>query len=144
MKEYNYFMVDAYEWQANKPRFYIEELFPNCNDTYGIVSGRTGRGKTALLLHLACCLATGTPFLGLQVEKVPVGYLGFEGHPINITERLEKILRQFPMPESGYLNIEIMNESFSLKGNIHKLAEQAQGLKILLIDRAKGLVFSDR
>jgi hypothetical protein len=25
----------------------------------------------------------------------------FEGNPINITERLEKILRQFPMPESG-------------------------------------------
>jgi hypothetical protein len=143
MKEYQDFIKEAKDWQKNRPRFLIEELLPNSNSAYGVIAGRTGRGKTALMLHLACCFATGTPFYGLAIERVPVGYLGFEGNKVNIMERLEKILTHFPTPAPGYLNLEIVQDRYPLKGNVDKLAQESAGLKVLLIDRAKGLVHGD-
>ncbi len=143
MKDYIDFMQDAWQWQQNRPRFLIDELLPDNPGDFGIIAGRTGRGKTAILLYLLCCLATGTPFFGIPVQKIPVGYLGFEGNKVNITERLQKMLPHFPTPDPGYLNLEISDQRYTLKGNVHKLAIATSGLRLLIIDRAKGLVGGD-
>lgn len=143
MKDYAEFMVDALEWQANRPRFYIDELLPNSTTDYGIIAGRTGRGKTAEALYLALCLATGNSYRGYKVERIPVGYLGFEGNQVNITERLQKLLPHFPTPDSGYFSLDIVEKRYRLKGNVEKLAKESKGLKLLILDRVKGLVHGD-
>jgi len=46
---------------------------------YGIVYGRRGSGKTFEMLHLALCIATGTPYRGHKVEQGGVAYIMSEG-----------------------------------------------------------------
>jgi len=46
-----------------KPRpHYIQDILPAKRGEYMAIAGRIGIGKTNLTLHLAFCLATGTPF----------------------------------------------------------------------------------
>lgn len=46
---------------------------------YGIVYGRRGSGKTFEMLHLALCIATGTPYRGHKVQQGGVAYIMSEG-----------------------------------------------------------------
>lgn len=46
---------------------------------YGLVYGKRGSGKTFEMLHLALCVATGTPYRGKTVKKASVAYIMSEG-----------------------------------------------------------------
>jgi len=141
LKDYTDFMSEAYQWQANRPRFYIDQLMPNSTSDFGVISGRLGLGKTNLALELLVCLATGDPFFGLSVEQIPVVYLDFEGNPMNITERLEKILKRHSLPPDGYLNFQnLKNDRFVLHKNLNRLIDEVEDAKLVLIDGCKHLI----
>jgi hypothetical protein len=141
MKDYTEFIVDAYDWQANRPRFLIDQLMPNGIGDYGTIGGRWWLGKTNLCLELLFCLAAGDSFFGLGVEQVPVVFLDFEGSPVNISERLLKISDRHSRPPTGYLNVESMRDKrFKLHGNINRMVDEVKGAKLALIDGTKHLI----
>ena len=141
MKDYTDFIVDAYEWQANRPRFYIDQLMPNSTNDYGIIGGRWQKFKTNLSLELPVSLATGDDFLGLKVEQIPVVFLDFEGNPVNISERLLKITSHHSSVPYGYLNVDSLKDKrFKLHKNINRLVDEVKGCKLELIDGTKHLM----
>jgi len=76
------------EWAEDiakrKPRRHvIQDILPAKRGEYIAIAGRTGIGKTNLSLHLALCLATGTPFFGLECRRFKVAFLAFEGDKAN-------------------------------------------------------------
>jgi RecA-family ATPase len=119
MKDYKEFIVDAYDWQANRPRFLIDQLLPDSSSDFGVIAGRWWLGKTNLCLELIYCLATGEPFFSFQVERVPVVFLDFEGNPVNVSDRLMKIGSRHGIPQDNFLNIQNLKDNrFKLRGNI--------------------------
>lgn len=79
----------------------IEDLIPNGNELT-LIAGRPGSGKTNLVLYMALCLATGTPFFGFATKQVEVTYIGFEGAETKLANRLEKIMKSFPDPGNNF------------------------------------------
>jgi len=75
---------------------YIDQILPAEAGEYIMVSGRTGIGKSILVLNMAFCLATGLPFYGFNCDKVTVGLLAMEGGQENIKNRLTKAIEQYP------------------------------------------------
>jgi len=79
------------------PPHIIEKLLP-----VGVASSLAshgGRGKTTLSLHAAVSVATGRPFMGLQVEQVPVLVYSAEDGSDVIRYRLKQIIeREFISP----------------------------------------------
>ena len=74
-----------------------------------ILGGRPGIAKTNLALQLGFSVATGTSFLEtFNTHRVKVGYLGFEGSPQKMADRLIKIKDSFPDTE-GYFHFDICN-----------------------------------
>jgi len=141
MKDYTDFIIDASEWQANRPRFYIDQLMPNSTSDYGVIGGRWQKFKTNLSLELLASLATGDDFFGLKVEQIPVVFLDFEGNPVNISERVMKILRHHSTPSPGYLNLSnLKDKRFILHDNINRLIDEVKGAKLALIDGTKHLM----
>lgn len=134
-------MAEAREWQASRPRFYIDQLQPNSTSDIGVIAGRWQLGKTNISIELLVCLATGEPFYGLQTEQIPVGLLDFEGNSVNITERLEKILQRHSTPPPNYLNlVNLKDKRFILHDNTSKLVDEAKGAKLVIIDGGKHLI----
>ena len=80
-------------------RHLIQDILPVQRGEYLAMAGRTGIGKTNIALHLGFCLATGTPFFGLECRKVKVALLAFEGDARNLIARYKKIKRNFPSTE---------------------------------------------
>ena len=100
-------MLSFKDWLKNeesKPRTpdLIEELLAADGIELMLLAGRTGIGKTNLVLHLAFCLATGRPFFGVECQKTVVGYLGFEGTHQKMADRLKKIAANFPDPGDNF------------------------------------------
>jgi hypothetical protein len=56
-----------------------------------IFTGREKSGKSLMLLYLAWCVATGTPFLGNAVREGPVLLIALEDSPTVIRSRLQRI-----------------------------------------------------
>lgn len=141
MKDYIDFVAEAYEWQANRPRFYLDQLMPNSTSDYGVIGGRWQKFKTNLSLELLACFATGDDFFGLSVEQIPVVLLDFEGNRVNISERITKVLDHHSTPPKGYLNItNLKDKRFILHNNIDRLVNEAKGAKLALIDGTKHLI----
>lgn len=53
---------------------YLEE------DSFNLIFGEPGCGKSFVSIGIACCVATGTPWHGHEVEKGLVVYIAGEGH----------------------------------------------------------------
>lgn len=49
-------------------------------DSFNLVFGEPGCGKSFISIDMACCIATGTPWHGHEVEKGLVIYIAGEGH----------------------------------------------------------------
>ncbi|MFC2068256.1 AAA family ATPase [Chloroflexota bacterium] len=141
MKEYTEFIMDAYEQQANRPRFIINQLMPNSSADFGVIAGRWWLGKTNICLEMIFCLATGDPFFGFQVDPVPVVFLDFDGNHVNVSERILKISSRHSTPPDSYLYIQNLKDSrFKLHGNIDKLVNEVKGAKVAVIDGTKHLI----
>ena len=88
---------------SQKKDYIIDQLISH--DGYGIIAGRTGLGKTNLLLNLSIWLAKGYLFFIYPLKRLKVGYFAFEGGEANIQDRYKKICTREGAPEAGWLDI---------------------------------------
>ncbi|MCK4897845.1 MAG: AAA family ATPase, partial [Anaerolineales bacterium] len=121
----------------------IQDLLPDEQGSYGVIAGRTGIGKTNLVLHLAHCLATGTPFFNLECQEVDVAVVAFEGDQKNLLDRLNKIKATFP--EVGN---RLMFEVMPIQNPIQMLKDLRKKLKnsraqVVILDPIKYLVIGN-
>lgn len=116
----------------------IKHILPAQKGEYIALAGRTGIGKTNLALHLGFCLATGTPFFGLECRKVKVAYLAFEGDARNLMDRYNKLKLNFPPTERRlrFDMVSISNPKRMLKDVVYK----AEGCRVMIIDPVKYMV----
>lgn len=63
------------------------------HDAVSMVYGPSGVGKSFVVLGMACCVATGTPWFGMPVKQGPVFYIAGEGH--------NGLMRRFKAWETG-------------------------------------------
>lgn len=119
----------------------IKDILPAQKGEYIAVAGRTGIGKTNLCLHLALCLATGTPFFGLKCEKVYVALFIFEGGPSDLLKRYEKVKHNFPSHgrRLRFESLPISNPQ-EMRDTIF---ETAKGCKVIILDPVKFIVSGD-
>lgn len=135
-------MLSVKEWIANeasKPHItdLIEELLSDGNELM-LLAGRTGIGKTNLVLHLAFCLATGTPFFGLECKETIVGYLGFEGTSRKMADRLNKIASNFPDPGDN-LRFQL-SPPLILEKKLNEFEALVKGCRVIILDPLRYLV----
>ena len=118
----------------------IQDVLPDGNELM-LLAGRTGIGKTNLVLQLAYCLATGTPFFGLKCAKVVVGYIGFEGTAVKMADRLEKIRANFPDPGDNLRFT--LAKPFILEKKLTYFAKEVEGCRVVILDPLRYLVGRD-
>lgn len=67
-------------WSAlkpTKPDWLVKGILER--NTLAAVIGESGSGKSFIVVDIACCIATGTPWHGRDVQQGPVVYLAGEG-----------------------------------------------------------------
>lgn len=139
-------IIPIEEWAKDiaqrKPRRHaIQEILPAKKGEYIAIAGRTGIGKTNLALHLAFCLATGTPFFGLECRRFKVAYIALEGSETDIKARYDKIIKYFPSTKGKLLfgMVPLSNP----KEILNKVFNETEGCSILILDPVKFLVPGD-
>lgn len=70
-------LVPVGEMQNTYPEWLIEDYLEA--DSFAMVFGEPGCGKSFLGIDMACCVATGVDFHGLSVKQSPVVYIAGEG-----------------------------------------------------------------
>jgi len=118
----------------------IEELLPDAYE-FMLLAGRTGIGKTNLALHLAYCLATGTPFFGLKCLKTTVGYIAFEGTIDKMVDRLKKIGGNFADPDDSFRFQ--LSPPFVLERKLEQFSSWVSGCRVIILDPLRYLVAGD-
>jgi len=118
----------------------VDELIP-AEPSLILLGGRTGIGKTNLALQLAFSVATGTEFLGLRTHQADVVYLGFEGAPDKMANRLEKLASGFT-DWQGHLRFDV-RPPLRLEGNEAQFLAMFQGVGLAIFDPLKYLVTGD-
>ena len=120
----------------------IKDLLPDSTSAYMLICGRSGIGKTNLVLYLAFCIATGDKFFSLDTKQKRVGYLSFEGSQRQIANRFEKLIQTFGSP-GDYLQWE---HSLLIKMNSqgkNELKRIITGLDVAILDPLRPLVAGD-
>jgi hypothetical protein len=137
------------EWRASlkdikyEPQI-IQDLLPAQPGSYGVIAGRTGIGKTNLVLHLSHCLATGTPFFNFKCQKVKVAVLAFEGDQRNLDDRITKISANFE-PTDGNLRFGILpvQNPAKMLDEAKTLLRNTEDIQVVIFDPIKFLVLGD-
>ena len=82
------------------PKFVVPGTIP-----YGItiLASPPKFGKSWMMLDLAISVATGTQFLGLDVQQTGVIYLALEDGDYRLQDRSKKVAGQRPVPDNLYL-----------------------------------------
>ena len=129
---------------ANEPEAddLIQDLLPDSNSAYMLTAGRSGIGKTFLLLNILYCLASGTPFMSRKTKKCKVGYLSLEGDRKKILKRFNTIGLSFPGAEDNIFWEHHMPFRLNSKG-IDWLIAKVDGLDVIGIDPLRPLVPGD-
>jgi RecA-family ATPase len=139
-------MLSAKDWMdiiTSRPQVpdLIEELLADAYGDFVLLAGRTGIGKTNLALHLAFCLATGTPFYGLKCQKTTVGYVGFEGTARKMADRLAKIGANFPEPGDNFRFH--LGPPLILGRRLSEFKKLVAGCRVIILDPLRYLVDGD-
>ena len=129
---------------ANEPEAddLIYDLLPNSNSVYMLVTGRSGIGKTFLLLHILYCLASGMPFMSRKAKQCKVGYMSLEGDKRKILKRFNTIGLSFPGAEDNIFWEHRMPFRLNSKG-IDWLTAKVDGLDVVGIDPIRPLIPGD-
>lgn len=125
------------EWlekTENPPPSYIDQLLPAEPGEYMLVAGRTGIGKSILVIHLALCLVNGIPFFGFNCRKIKVGCLVMEGGVNNVRDRLRKIIPQYPSKEN--LRFE-MRPPLLLEKHTDEFMQLFKGCQVVILDNLR-------
>ena len=120
----------------------IQDLLPHSNSIYMLIAGRSGIGKTFLLLMMLYCLASGTPFMSRKTKKCRVGYISLEGDRKKILNRFDTIGLSFPDAEDNIHWEHRMPFKLNSKG-VDWLTAKVDGLSVVGIDPLRPLVPGD-
>lgn len=112
----------------------VESLLPDEPGAFLLITGRSGLGKTNIALHLAFCIATGTPFYGLTCQPKVVGYLALEGSRHNLIERLNKVKQHFPKADN--LRFEL-RQPFLLETHLEEFKDTFAGCQVNILDNLR-------
>lgn len=77
------------EREPERPKFIMADWLPCGYAT--LLAGHGGVGKSGIALHLAVCIASGTPFFGMDTERRRVLYLSCEDRESVLHWRLARI-----------------------------------------------------
>jgi len=128
------------DWVKNAPESfpaYIEHILPSDAGEFVFVAGRTGFGKSLLVMHMGYCLANGVPFFGFNVpQKCTVGYLAMEGGIANIKERIVKISKLYESSDNMHFDLQA---PFDLLKDDYKkdMVEFFAGCDVIIIDNLR-------
>ena len=120
----------------------IKDLLPDSTSAYMLICGRSGIGKTNLVLYLAFCIATGSKFFSLETKQQKIGYLSFEGSQRQIANRFDK-LRQTYGNTGEYLQWEHSLPMRLNSSSKDQLIFTIIGLDVAIIDPLRPLVSGD-
>lgn len=93
LRSFNHF--DLKQLVKNAPGNIIDGLIPE--QSVNIVIGDSGLGKTALMLEMALCVASGKPFLGLPVRQGAVLYVDYENGFSGLDSVLDALLEHLQL-----------------------------------------------
>ena len=117
----------------------IKDLLPDSTTAYMLICGRSGIGKTNLVLYLAYCIATGSKFFSMETKQKIIGYLSFEGGQQQIANRFEKLKQTFGSAGAYLLWEHSMPIKLNVKGR-DDLKRIISGLEVAIIDPLRPLV----
>ncbi|MBI4596539.1 MAG: AAA family ATPase [Candidatus Tectomicrobia bacterium] len=138
-------LIHPDEWlklEAHAEPAIIENILPAQHGEYVLVSGRTGIGKSILMLNLFYCLGTGSPFFGFQCKKTRAGLLIMEGDKSNLRDRIQKVREKYPPTENIALNVSL--ETKPLEKNLDYYKETFDGCEVVMLDNLKQVTTSER
>lgn len=99
--------LDLLESDYSAPPWYIDQMLPQGGSI--VVEAPQGSGKSMLTQQMALCLATGTDFVGLAVDKPhKVLYLQCEGHLGDTAQRGHDMHVWLPRPSQGMLTVDFL------------------------------------
>lgn len=127
---------------SNPKKDYIIDQLISLGSGYGLVAGRTGLGKTNMLLNLGFQLALGLPFFGLPIKKSRVGYFTFEGDEDNLKNRASRIVMRGLVPEENWFQIGRIDAFIVLK-NTNKFREMIYPFDVVMLDPIKWMLGGD-
>lgn len=120
----------------------IKDILPAQPGEYILVSGRTGIGKSILMIHMLYCLGTGKSFFGYECRQVSAGLLIMEGDRTNIMDRIEKIKAQYPQTDKIAMDFRL--ETKPLNGNLDYYRDTFKGYRVVMLDNLKQVTTSER
>ena len=124
------------------PPFIIDQLLPDSWQSYMLLCGRPGIGKTNLALYLAFCLARGDPFFDFKTKPTKTGYLFMEGGKHQIADRVVKLAKNYAqLPPTLYIQ-PLEPTSLTPQGK-DNLLQVIHGVKVVIIDPLKFLTPGD-
>ncbi len=89
------------------PAFIVQDWLPCGYAT--LLAGHGGVGKSGIALHLAACIATGTPWWGLPCEMRSVLYLSCEDRENVIHWRIKRVAANLDVPMSAMYKLSIID-----------------------------------
>ncbi len=120
----------------------IENILPAQAGEYILISGRTGIGKSILMLNLLYCLGTSSPFFGFESKKTQTGLLIMEGDRNNLKDRIRKVKSQYPHTDSIALDLRL--ETKPLERNLDYYKEAFRGCEVVMLDNLRQVTTSER
>jgi RecA-family ATPase len=120
----------------------IKNILPAQHGEYILVSGRTGIGKSILMLHLLYCLGTGSSFFGFECRKTKAGLLIMEGDRNNIRERIRKVKEHYPYSDNIALDLRLGTKP--LEKNLNYYIDTFCGCEVVMLDNLKQATTSER
>lgn len=120
----------------------IENILPAQAGEYILVSGRTGIGKSILMLHLLYCLGTGSSFFGFECRKTRAGLLIMEGDRNNLQDRIRKVKEHYPYTDTIALDLRL--ETKPLERNLYYYKEVFRGCEVVMLDNLRQVTTSER
>lgn len=120
----------------------IDNILPAQAGEYILISGRTGIGKSILMLNLLYCLGTGSPFFGYEGRKTQAGLLMMEGDRNNLQDRIRKVKEQYPSTEKIALDLRL--ETIPLERHIDYYKRTFRGCEVVMLDNLRQVTTSER
>ena len=127
-------IMDFMEHDSTKTEYIIDQLIRS-DSGYGVCAGRTGLGKTNMMLNLSFWLALGKRFFNLKLIKSRVCYFAFEGGEDNLRDRYLRLMMREAVPDKDWLQVERLNNLVLLeKNNADRFRQMIKPFDVVLLE----------
>lgn len=120
----------------------IDQILPAQPGQYMLIAGRTGIGKSILMLNLLYSIGTGAEFLGFECKETRAGLLVMEGDRENLKDRIVKVEKNYPPTSNIAFGLDL--EPKPLHSNYKHFIKEFEGYKVVMIDNLKQVTTSQR